>query len=126
MGQSLRVALGAAVGVVAFTAAAYALNDPPSQAGRLAYTEGTVSFHDDGQAGWSRAIVNTPLTSGDSIWTEPNARSEISVAGTRVRMDGSTQLNLLEINDRQTRLQVGQGRVDIKTFSLDPIRPTRS
>ena len=123
MGQSFRVVLSTAIGVVAFTSAASALNDPPSQAGRLAYTEGTVSFHDDEQAGWSRAIVNTPLTSGDSIWTEPNARSEISVAGTRVRMDGSTQLNLLEINDQQTRLQVGQGRVDIKTFSLNPNTP---
>ncbi len=123
MGQSFRVALSATVGVVAFANAAFALNDPPSQAGRLAYTEGTVSFHDDEQAGWSPAIVNTPLTSGDSIWTEPNARSEISVAGTRVRMDGSTQLNLLAIDDQQTRLQVGQGRVDIKTFSLNPNIP---
>jgi len=123
MGQSFRVALSAAVSVVAFTGAAYALNDPPSQAGRLAYAEGTVSFHDDEQAGWSPAVVNTPLTSGDSIWTEPNARSEISVAGTRVRMDGSTQLSLLELDDQQTRLQVGQGRVDIKTFSLNPNTP---
>jgi hypothetical protein len=128
MGQSFRVALSVAVssvavGLVAFTGAAYALNDPPSQAGRLAYTEGTVSFHDDEQAGWSPAVINTPLTSGDSIWTEPNARSEISVAGTRVRMDGGTQLNMLELDDRQTRLQVAQGRVDIKTFALNPNTP---
>ena len=25
-----------------------------------------------------------PLTSGDALWTEPNARSEVSIAGTRV------------------------------------------
>jgi hypothetical protein len=123
MGQSFRVVLCAAAGVLAFTGPAYALNEPPSQAGRLAYTEGSVSFHDDEQVGWSKAVINTPLTSGDSIWTEPNARSEISVAGTRVRMDGSTLLNLLEVADRQTRLQVGQGRVDIKTFSLNPNTP---
>ena len=123
MGQSFRVALCAAAGVVAFTGAAYALNDPPLQAGRLAYTEGTVSFHDDEQVGCIPAVINTPLTSGDSIWTEPNARSEISVAGTRVRMDGRTQLNMLAIDDSQTLLQVGQGRVDIKTFSLNPNTP---
>lgn len=123
MGQSFRVAIGAALGIAAFAGSAYALNDPPSQAGRLAYTEGTVSFHDDQQAGWSPAVINTPLTSGDSIWTEPNARGEVSVAGTRVRMDGSTQLNLLAIEDNQTRLQVGQGRVDIKTFALNPNTP---
>ena len=123
MSQSIRVALGAIVGIVAFASAAHAQSYPPSQVGRLAYTEGTVSFHDDEQIGWSPAVINTPLTSGDSIWTEPNARSEISVAGTRVRMDGSTQLTMLEIDDRQTRLQVGQGRVDIKTFSLNPNTP---
>ncbi len=123
MGQSFRVAIGAALSIAAFAGSAYALNDPPSQAGRLAYTEGTVSFHDDQQAGWSPAVINTPLTSGDSIWTEPNARSEVSVAGTRVRMDGSTQLNLLAIEDNQTRLQVGQGRIDIKTFALNPNTP---
>ncbi|MDI1286891.1 MAG: hypothetical protein PSV46_21080 [Reyranella sp.] len=123
MGQSFRVALSVVVGMVAFAGAAYALNEPPSQVGRLAYTEGSVSFHDDEQAGWSPAVINTPLTSGDSIWTEPNARSEISVAGTRVRMDGSTQLNMLAIEDNQTQLQVGQGRVDIKTYSLNPNIP---
>jgi hypothetical protein len=123
MGQSFRAVLGAALGIAAFTGAAYAVTDPPSQVGRLAYAEGAVSFHDDQEADWSRAAINTPLTSGDSIWTEPNARSEISVAGTRVRMDGGTQLDMLAIDDSQTQLQVGQGRVDIKTFSFDPNVP---
>ena len=123
MGQSFRVAFSAALGVLAFTGAAYALNDPPSQVGRLAYTEGTVSFHDDQEAGWSPAMINTPLTSGDSIWTEPNAKSEVSVAGSRVRMDGGTQLNMLAIDDSQTQLQVGQGRIDIKNFSFNPNVP---
>jgi hypothetical protein len=123
MGQSIRAALSAAIGVLAFTGAAYALNDPPSQAGRLAFTEGVVSFHDDQQAGWRPAVINTPLTAGDSIWTEPNARSEVSVAGTRVRMDGGTQLNVLAIDDSQTQLQVAQGRVDIKTYSFNPNLP---
>jgi hypothetical protein len=123
MGQSFRVALGAAVSIVAFASAAYALNNPPSQVGRLAFTEGTVSFHDDQQAGWAPAVINTPLTTGDSVWTEPNARSEISVAGTRVRMDGSTQLNMLSVNDSQTLLQIGQGRIDIKAYSLNPNMP---
>ena len=56
MGQSFRVAIGAASSIAAFASSAFALNDPPSQAGRLAYTEGTVSFHDDQQAGWSPAV----------------------------------------------------------------------
>ena len=68
-------------------------------------------------------MVNTPLTSGDAIWTEPNARTELSVAGTRVRMDNATQLEMLAIDDSQTRLQIDQGRIDIKTFTLDTGTP---
>src|SRR5690349_21650648 len=68
--------------------------EPPGRVGRLAFTNGTVSFHDDQQSGWTRAIVNTPLTTGDALWTEPNARSEVSLAGTRIRMEGATELDL--------------------------------
>ena len=123
MGLSFRITLGAAVGILVLAGAAHAQGYPPSQAGRLAFTEGTVSFHDDEQVGWSPAVINTPLTSGDSLWTEPNARSELSIAGTRVRMEGGTQLNMLSVDDSQTRLQVGQGRIDIKTYSLNPNTP---
>ena len=57
------------------------------------------------------------------MWTEPNARSEISLAGTRIRMDSATQLDMLAIDDSQTRLQVDQGRIDIKTTRSTPSQP---
>ena len=76
-----------------------AQGEPPARVGRLAFTNGTVSFHDDEQSGWTPAVVNTPLTTGDGIWTEPNARSEISLAGTRIRMEGATQLDMLALDD---------------------------
>lgn len=123
MGQKFRVVIAALIGVGALAAPALAQNDPPGRIARLAFTEGTVSFHDDEQSDWTRAAVNTPLTTGDSIWTEAGARSEISLAGTRVRLDGGTQLDLLAIDDTQTRMQVAQGRVDIKTFTLDTNTP---
>ena len=110
MGQKFRVVIAALIGVGALAAPALAQNDPPGRIARLAFTEGTVSFHDDEQSDWTRAAVNTPLTTGDSIWTEAGARSEISLAGTRVRLDGGTQLDLLAIDDTQTRMQVAQGR----------------
>ena len=91
--------------------------------GRLAFTNGTVSFHDDEQSGWTPAVINTPLTTGDGIWTEPNARSEISLAGTRVRMEGATQLDMLALDDTQTRLQLAQGRIDVKTLAMDANQP---
>jgi len=97
--------------------------DPPGRVGRLAFVDGTVSFHDDEENGWTRAVVNTPLTTGDALWTEPNSRSEVSLAGTRIRMDGSTELDMSQIDDRQVRLQLAQGRVDVKTTQMDTSQP---
>ncbi|HTB41416.1 MAG TPA: hypothetical protein VK777_30275, partial [Reyranella sp.] len=71
---------------LAWPSLAQAQSEPPGRVGRLAFTNGTVSFHDNEQSEWAPAAVNTPLSTGDSLWTEPNARSEISLAGTRIRM----------------------------------------
>ena len=97
--------------------------DPPARVARLAFAQGTVSFHDAQDANWTPAAVNDALTTGDSVWTEPNARSEISVSGTRVRLDQSTQLDMLQIDDSTTRMQLDQGRLDIKTFTLNTAQP---
>jgi len=114
-------------GVVGLAGAANAQpspsGDPPARVGRLAFVQGTVSFHDRDQTDWAPAVANTPLTSGDALWTEPNARGEISIAGTRVRMDGGSQLDMLALDDSQTRMQLDQGRLDIKTFTYDTRQP---
>jgi hypothetical protein len=112
-----------AIAAVALPAVAQAQSEPPARVGRLAFTQGTVSFHDPQQEGWTQAITNTPLTSGDAIWTEPNAHSEVSFGGTRIRMDGATQLDMLDVDDSQTRLQLDQGRVDVRSFAMDANQP---
>jgi len=113
-------------GTLSYTGAAIAQpgpGEPPGRVGRLAFLQGTVSFHDNEQTDWAPALVNTPVTGGDAIWTEPNARSEISIAGTRLRMDSATQLEMLALDDAQTRMQLDQGRIDIKTFTYDTRQP---
>ena len=100
-----------------------AQGEPPARVARLAFTDGTVSFHDDEQSGWTPAVMNTPLTTGDGIWTEPNARSEISLAGTRIRLESARQLDMLALDDKQTRLQLGQGRIDVKSLAMDANEP---
>ena len=114
---------GLVAAVLAWSSLAQAQGEPPARVGRLAFVNGPVSFHDQQQSGWTPAVVNSPLTSGDALWTEPNARSEISLAGTRVRMEGATQLDMLAIDDSQTRLQLDQGRIDVKSLAMDTNQP---
>lgn len=113
----------AGASLIAGSVVAQTQNDPPGRVGRLAFVDGTVSFHDDEENGWTKAIVNTPLTTGDALWTEPNSRSEVSLAGTRIRMDGSTELDMTQIDDSQVRLQLAQGRIDVKTARMDTSQP---
>lgn len=124
-GRTTMNLLAGVVGVSLISCAVMAQtqNDPPGRVGRLAFVDGTVSFHDDEEDGWTRAVVNTPLTTGDALWTEPNSRSEVSLAGTRIRMDGATELDMTQIDDRQVRLQLAQGRLDVKSTQLDTSQP---
>lgn len=125
-GRTTKKLLAGFVGasLVTCTVFAQTQNDPPGRVGRLAFVEGTVSFHDDEDNGWTKAVVNTPLTTGDALWTEPNSRSEVSLAGTRIRMDGSTELDMSQIDDTEVRLKLAQGRVDVKTTTqMDATQP---
>jgi FecR protein len=120
---AVAIAAGIVGATLAWSSLAQAQSEPPGRVGRLAFTNGTVSFHDDQQSEWTPAVVNTPLSTGDSLWTEPNARSEVSLAGTRIRMAGATQLDMLAVDDTQTRLQIDQGRIDVKTAAMDTNQP---
>jgi hypothetical protein len=120
---TIAVMAGIAGATLVLSSAALAQGEPPARVGRLAFTNGAVSFHDAAESVWRPAVVNTPLTTGDAIWTEPNARSEITLAGARIRMEGASELDMLALDDTQTRMRLSQGRIDVRTFSLDASEP---
>ncbi|HWE73188.1 MAG TPA: DUF6600 domain-containing protein [Stellaceae bacterium] len=95
---------------------AYAANaaDPPARVGRLSYLDGTVSFHPAGQQGdWSPATVNYPVTSGESFWTDANARAAVEVGPAELRLDQASQLDVTRLDDRSTDLQLDQGVLNL-------------
>src|SRR5262249_34547242 len=49
--------------------------DPPSRVARLSYIDGSVSFQPGGQGEWGAATRNRPVTIGDKIWSDNNARA---------------------------------------------------
>ena len=108
----------AAAMLATITAAWAQTADPPGRVGRLAFVNGTVSFHDREETNWQPAAINYPMSSGNALWTEPNGRAELFVGGTRIRMQGSTQLETLALTDDQFQLRISQGRIDIKPVGL--------
>jgi hypothetical protein len=82
--------------------------------GRLAFTQGTVSVYQDPELGWDKAFVNTPITSENSIWTEPGARAEVRVGGTAIRLDETTQLDIAHLDDDGLDAHVERGTAGIR------------
>ncbi len=108
---SLRIPLVAAA--ITLATANLASADPPARVGRLSQISGTVSSHASGEEQWSAAVINEPVTSGNAFWTEPNSHAEIHVGSTALRMDGSTELDVTQLDDSGLQSQLMQGAVAI-------------
>jgi hypothetical protein len=92
--------------------------EPPSRAARLGYITGTVSFSPAGEDDWLRARVNRPLTNGDRLWVDDNARAELQIGGAAIRLGGGTSLTLLNVDDRIVQLQLTEGTLNVRVRSM--------
>ena len=116
-------ATAAALGAILLLApplAAQSLADPPGRVGRLSYIEGTVSLHAPDQDQWSQAVVNYPVTTGDGFWTEPQSRAEVQVGAVEMRLDQSTEADVVRLDDAATQLRVDQGTIEVHVIVMPP------
>ena len=92
--------------------------DPPSRVARLNYQSGAVSFRPGSVEEWTAATLNYPLTSGDHLWTEDGAQTEMHIGSTAIRMSSRTALGILNLDDRTVQLSLTQGSLDVRLRSL--------
>jgi hypothetical protein len=92
--------------------------DPPGRVGRLSYIDGTVSFHPADQGDWSPATVNYPVTNGESFWTDANARAEFQVGPAELRLDQASQLDISQLDNRATDVQLDQGVLNLHLWQM--------
>lgn len=93
--------------------------DPPSRAGRLSYVTGSVSFQPGGQGDWLDAVVNRPLTTGDNLWADKDARAEVQIGSTSIRLAPETSVTFLELGNNVTQLRLSVGSVYLRVRRLD-------
>ena len=65
--------------------------DPPGRAGRVSYTSGSVSFQPGGEGDWLDVVSNRPLTTGDNLWADRNARAELQFGSTSIRLGSDSE-----------------------------------
>lgn len=92
--------------------------DPPSRIARLGYITGMVSLSPAGDDDWIHATVNRPITTGDRLWVDDDARAELQTGGAVVRMGAGTSLSVLNLGDRITQLQLTQGTLNVRVRRL--------
>ncbi|MGH8781533.1 DUF6600 domain-containing protein [Paraburkholderia sp.] len=94
--------------------------DPPSRVARLNYTSGAVTTEPAGATDWSYAQLNRPLTTGDQLWNDRGARSELHIGSTAVRVGDTTSLDILNLDDSSAQLKVTQGTLSTRVRELPP------
>lgn len=107
------------VGLIACSAFADQ-GDPPARVARLSFAQGKVSFQPSGEATWSEATVNRPVTTGDRLYTDPGSSAELEVGPFAVRLSGATDVTLANLNDQLLQLGVGQGSVRVTVYDMPP------
>jgi hypothetical protein len=94
--------------------------DPPARVARLNYISGQVSFRPGSVEDWAAATPNYPLTTGDHLWTDVNARTELHIGSTAVRMDAQTALGIVNLDDRVAQLSLTGGSLNVHLRTLRP------
>ena len=74
----------------------------------------------DPELGWQGARVNTPLTSENSVWTEPGARAEIRFGAVALRLGEATQLDIHQLDDFAFRGHVARGALTVRIHDFAP------
>src|SRR5690242_16809923 len=90
--------------------------DPPTEVARIAGICGSVSSHQPGSRNWEGAQQNYPLAPGSGVWTEPRSHAAVDVAGARIHLDASSQLEVTAINPGQVQLAVPQGAAVLRVY----------
>jgi len=93
-------------------------NDPPGRVARLNYLQGSVSFQPAGESDWVPAVVNRPMTTGDALWVDDAARTEMHLGSATIRMGARTGMSFLNLDDQTTQIQLSEGTLNIRVLRL--------
>ena len=92
--------------------------DPPSRVGRLSYLSGSVSFRPGDMDDWTAATINYPLHNGDHLWTDDDARAEITVGSSAFRLAPQSAFGFLALDDRTVQVRLAQGSLNVRVRDL--------
>ena len=96
--------------------------DPPGRVGRLADLQGQVWLYSPEAGEWVSATRNRPLTSGDRVSTDRDAKAELKIGSSTLRLDGSSELEVLQLDDDIVRVQLHSGSLAARLRTREAAR----
>ncbi|HXY00196.1 MAG TPA: DUF6600 domain-containing protein [Candidatus Limnocylindrales bacterium] len=93
--------------------------DPPGRVARLGFVKGQVSFSPSGTDDWVAAVVNRPITTGDKLWTDQDARAELHVGSAVIRLGDQTGFSFLNLDDRMIQIRLTEGTMNLRVRRLN-------
>ena len=115
----LKFRFSLAIAAIAFFCVIPAWADPPSQVGRLSSISGAVSIRPASLNDWGPAALNYPLTAGDDLWADVDARAEVHVRSAAIRLAGSTEFSFVNLDDNIVQVSVSEGTISVNLRTLD-------
>ncbi|MEO7039603.1 MAG: DUF6600 domain-containing protein [Gemmatimonadaceae bacterium] len=93
--------------------------DPSARVLRASLLQGEVSFRPGNVDDWSSATLNYPLTTGDHLWTNTDARAELHVGANAIRLAPETAFEILDLDDNHLQIRLTQGSALIRLRTLE-------
>lgn len=94
--------------------------DPPDRVARLSYLSGDIGLLPSGAGDWSDASLNRPLTRGDRLAANNDARAEMELDRAALRLEGATDLSVLRLDDQMAQFELTRGTVSLSVRALAP------
>jgi hypothetical protein len=94
--------------------------DPPGRVAHLTHRQGSVVFAPQGEDEWVELPANRPLTAGDRLWSDRQARAELHLGAATLHVDGESHVGLSKLEDNAAQLLMLQGSVHARVRELAP------
>src|SRR5256884_129063 len=94
--------------------------DPPGRVARLSDLQGSVSLQPAGVQDWAAATLNRPLTTGDRLWADQDARAELDMGDAALRLGATTGFSFLNLDDRTAQMQLTAGTLLVHVRDIQP------
>ena len=92
--------------------------DPPSRVARLSYFDGSVSMQAGGSGDWGAAARNRPVTIGDKLWVDKDARAELQAGQASIHLGAMTALSFLNLDQNITQMRLAEGSINFRVREL--------